>query len=176
MNIFRAKVASTGLKSDVQHAQVSVILSSCILRINVYQRKRNTNWMLMKTFWSTYRVPWHPVWKSWMESSPFISRWKRGPDRKRGLARATQSTRGLVHTRKSLDITYSTSKGLIWPDVESWRRDLLGAHESLRNPVSRQPLRQAQVALGGRQPPLDEDAAPLPPGLPGEPWPRHPHL
>lgn len=109
MNMFRAKVASTGLKSDMQHAQVSVILSSCILRINVYQRKINTNWiMLMKTFWRTYRFPWHPVWKSQMESSPFISRWKRGPDRKRGLARATQFTRGRVHTRTSL-LTLRTS-------------------------------------------------------------------
>lgn len=32
------------------------------------------------------------------------------------------------------------------------------------------------MAPGSRQPPLDGDAALLLPGLPGEPWPLHPHL
>ena len=51
---------------------------------------------------------------------------------------------------------------------------LLRAHASLSQTAPPPALQQTAVASGSRPPPLDEDAAPLPPGLPGEPWPRRP--
>ena len=49
---------------------------------------------------------------------------------------------------------------------------LLRAHASLSKPVPSRALHQTAVASGSRPPPLDEDVALLPPGLPGELWPR----
>ena len=82
-----------------------------MLDINASWRKINITCMLMKGFWGTYRIPGHPVWKPWMELSFFFSRWgRRDPDRKRGSPKASELTRGKVHTR----INLSTMGTALW--------------------------------------------------------------
>lgn len=110
-----------------------------------------------------------------MEFSPFISGWgKRGPDRQRGLLKATQLTRSKTHLRARLLSSWTALSCLATRGMLMITGPL-GGHESGSQPGPLH-LRQAGTAPGSRRSPLDEDVALLPPGLPGAPWPRHPHL
>lgn len=95
-----------------------------------------------------------------------------GTRQEKGLAQGHLANKGKVHTRTSLftlRMALSEVRFAILKPVGA-----LGAHES-KKPSPFQPLHQTDTAPGGRQPPPDEDTAPLPPGPPGGPWPHHPH-